>query len=323
VVAEALRAAIRVEKLEGDAVFCADADGTLAPDGVLSAIESCYGAFARRRRTIGQATTCTCAACAAIPQLALKFVAHHGEFVVRDIAGSRELVGTDVVRVHRLLKNSVVESTGIRAYALLSDALVAETGTDGEALGHRHTETYEDCGEIEGRVVDLEARWRAAEAAQDIVVDEAATAAVYAGTTVAAPELVWEFITDPRHQRAWRTAADTIDMENPSGARGIGSQTHCVHGKDRIDQQILDYKPPRHLTYDERNPLGRMRWTFTLEPATTGGTKVTLRGMLLEGALQRVKLVFVRRILDREVGGGFKEMLAYADAHASVVSGHD
>jgi uncharacterized protein YndB with AHSA1/START domain len=316
VVAEGLRPAIGVEKLEGDAVFCADATGAVGANGVLSAIESCYAAFARRRRTIGQATTCTCAACAAIPQLALKFVAHHGEFVVRDIAGSRELVGTDVIRVHRLLKNSVASQTGISAYALLTDSLVAETGVKGDALGAPHTEAYDDCGEMCAFVVDLDARWRAAEAATDVLVSEAESAVTYSGTSAASPELLWEVINEPRHQLAWKRSATSIDMDNPSGARGIGSQTHCVHGKTNIEQEIVDYKPPRHLTYDERNPLGLMRWTFTLEP-TAGGTVLTLRGMLLGGTVQRLKLIVARRILDRDVGGAVKAIFPYADELAS------
>jgi hypothetical protein len=316
VVAEGLRPAIGVEKLEGDAVFCADATGVVSADGVLSAIESCYAAFARRRRTIGQATTCTCAACAAIPQLALKFVAHHGEFVVRDIAGSRELVGTDVIRVHRLLKNSVASQTGISAYALLTDSLVAEMGADGDDLGPRHTEAYEDCGEIAARVVDLDARWRAAEAAVDVIVTEAESTVSYSGTSVASPALLWEVINEPRHQLVWKRLATSIEMDNPSGARGVGSQTHCVHGKTNIEQEILDYKPPSHLTYDERNPLGLMRWTFTLQPAA-GGTVVTLRGMLLGGVVQRLKLIVARRILDRDVGGAVQALLPYADGLAS------
>jgi uncharacterized protein YndB with AHSA1/START domain len=318
VVAEGLRPAIGIEKLEGDAVFCADASGVVGAEGVLSAIESCYAAFARRRRDIGRATTCTCAACAAIPQLALKFVAHNGEFVVRNIAGSRELVGTDVIRVHRLLKNSVASQTGIAAYALLTDPLVGAMGVEGDALGPPHIESYEDCGEIRARVVDIDARWRAAEAATDVVVSEAESVVTYSGASVASPELLWEVINDPRHQRVWKTSATSIDMDNPSGARGIGSQTHCVHGKTRIEQEIVDYKPPRHLTYDERNPMGRMRWTFTLDPSA-GGTVVTLRGMLLGGVMQRVKLIVARRILDREVGGAVQAILPYA----AELAGHD
>ena len=39
--------------------------------------------------------------------LDLKFCAHLGSFVEHDVAGSRELVGSDVILAHRLLKNTV------------------------------------------------------------------------------------------------------------------------------------------------------------------------------------------------------------------------
>jgi uncharacterized protein YndB with AHSA1/START domain len=315
VVTEGLRPSIPVQKLEGDAVFCA---GDAVPaETVLSTIESCYASFARRRRTIANLTTCTCAACAAIPELALKFAAHYGEWVVRDIAGSRELVGTDVIRVHRLLKNSVIEDTGVRAYALLSDALLSASGIAGEELGVEQTERYEDCGEISGRVVDLDVRWREREAFADVIVSPEESAVSVTGTTRASPAGLWELITDPRHQSVWRVTATSVTEEDPGGARGVGSQTHCVHGKRVIDQEIVDYKPPRHLTYHERNPLGRMRWSAVLEPVEDG-TRLTLRGKLLDGRLQRAKLVFARRILNREIGNSFEALLQYGDRIAAT-----
>jgi uncharacterized protein YndB with AHSA1/START domain len=317
VVAEALRPSIAVEKLEGDAVFCAGGSDTVPADTVLSTIESCYASFARRRRTIDSLTTCTCAACAAIPQLALKFVAHHGEWVTREIAGSRELVGTDVIRVHRLLKNSVAENTGVRAYALLTDALLGAIGSAAEGLGREHSEHYEDCGEIAAQIVDLDARWLEREASADIVVSPDEAAMSFSGTTRASPAQLWELITDPRHQRVWKVTATSVTMNDPGGARGVGSETHCVHGKTVIHQEIVDYKPPRHLTYDERNPLGRMRWSDVLEPLDGGGTRLTLRGQLLDGRLQRAKLTFARRIITREVGQTVDALIAYGDRVAA------
>jgi hypothetical protein len=108
-------------------------------------------------------------------------------------------------------------------------------------------------------------------------------------------------------------------MSDPAGARGVGSETHCVHGKTVIHQEIVDYKPPRHLTYDERSPLGLMRWTYLLESEPEDGrTRLTLRGALLEGRLQRAKLVFVRRIVDRDVGRTVDALIEYGDRVAAA-----
>jgi uncharacterized protein YndB with AHSA1/START domain len=316
VVADGMRSAIPIAKLEGDAVFCADATGTVSADVVLSAIESCYASFARRRRTIERLTTCTCAACEAIPRLAMKFVAHQGEFVARDIAGSRELVGADVIRVHRLLKNSIVEQTGVSAYAFLSDSLLAVMGAPSDGVGPRHVESYEDCGTIEGRVVDLDRRWREREASADIVVSPEASVLSLAVTTSASPALMWELMTDPRHQRAWKLTATSISDQHRAASRDVGTQTHCVHGRRVIRQEIIDYKPPRHFTYDEQNPIGRMRWTAAIKPTDEVRTEVTLSGELLEGALQRFKHMLLGRVMKREIGPSFRALLAYGDRSA-------
>ena len=97
---------------------------------LLDTIERCYFGFRRRRRDVRQATSCECNACIRIPDLDLKFVVHHGEAIVQKVAGRQELLGSDVIVVHRLLKNDVVERLGIEAYALLSQAAIDAAGLD-------------------------------------------------------------------------------------------------------------------------------------------------------------------------------------------------
>jgi class 3 adenylate cyclase len=107
-VVTALRPTFRLAKLEGDAAFTfapADrVDGSL----LLDTIERCYFGFRRRRRDVRQATSCECNACVRIPDLNLKFVVHVGPVARQRMMGLEELVGSDVIVVHRLLKNTVV-----------------------------------------------------------------------------------------------------------------------------------------------------------------------------------------------------------------------
>lgn len=113
VVADTLGATFTVDKLEGDAVF-AHRSSDASVDQLVELVKTTYFAFERRQRDIDHNTTCTCRACSTVPELDLKFVVHHGEFVEREMAGSRELVGADVIRVYRLLKNS--NDPSVRAY---------------------------------------------------------------------------------------------------------------------------------------------------------------------------------------------------------------
>ena len=107
------RPLLRLAKLEGDAAFSYAV--TDQPDGsaLLDTLEAAYFAFRRRLESIRRATTCDCNACVLIPNLNLKFVAHYGTFVRERLFGVEELTGTDVIVVHRLLKNDLVESRGL------------------------------------------------------------------------------------------------------------------------------------------------------------------------------------------------------------------
>ena len=131
----ALRPGFRLAKLEGDAAFTYAVTDRIDGSLLLDTIERCYFGFRRRRRDVRQATSCECNACVRIPELNLKFVVHHGEILRQQVAGQEELLGSDVIVVHRLLKNEVVASTRIEAYALFSQQCVDAMDVDVEALG--------------------------------------------------------------------------------------------------------------------------------------------------------------------------------------------
>lgn len=238
-------------KLEGDAIFAyaIDRDDPEA-SALVTTVESCYFAFAQRQATIDRATSCTCDACSKIPTLNLKFVVHHGKFAIHEVAGSKELVGPDVIVVHRLLKNEIVERTGIDAYAFFSGDCTEHYGLDAKALTLRaHSETYEDVGEVAGWLLDLGARLREEQERRVVYLkaDDPGVAEMRFEMP-APPPLVWEHMTSPAKRLAWQ--ADTLDLiqTNPRGARGVGTVNHCVHGESSVYEEILDWKPYRYFT---------------------------------------------------------------------------
>jgi hypothetical protein len=113
-------------KLEGDAVFAYGTDLAVMPHGaaLIDCVQDCYTHFHDRLREARGLWQCTCEACIRIERLELKFVLHTGTFAIQRIAGSDELAGTDVVVVHRLLKNAAEQALGKGGYLLLSQAAV-------------------------------------------------------------------------------------------------------------------------------------------------------------------------------------------------------
>jgi len=112
-----------LSKLEGDAVFAFAAEGELGVRGqsVVDCLTACYGAYRARLDEARGAMACTCDACVSIGGLELKFVLHHGEYVVQSIAGHQELLGPEVTISHLLLKNHVADLVGRSAYALVTE----------------------------------------------------------------------------------------------------------------------------------------------------------------------------------------------------------
>ena len=266
VVADTLGATLTVDKLEGDAVF-AHRSGDMSADQLVELVKATYFGFKRRQRDIGHNTICSCRACTTIPELDLKFVVHHGEFVERKMARSRELVGPDVVLVHRLLKNSVTKSTGRRAYALLTQACVGGVDLDSEAAGLiRHDEAATDVEKVEGWVLDLEGAWREDQDRTAVYVEPGSTRLVFDIDLHASPTIVWNWVNSAEHQRVWQLSADSIDMRHPKGVWGVGTTSHCVHGKVAMVHKVVDSKPFTYFTLRTTLPFGRTEATWELTP---------------------------------------------------------
>jgi hypothetical protein len=133
---------LTIFQLEGDAVF-AYAEESQLQEGksLLQLIDQTYLAFRDRALELYAGATCPCRACKALPKLDLKFMVHHGEFIIRQVAGVQHLLGTDVNLLHRLSKNQVAESTGWKGYALFTNQGMEHMQTDKRVFENRIVRT--------------------------------------------------------------------------------------------------------------------------------------------------------------------------------------
>jgi uncharacterized protein YndB with AHSA1/START domain len=295
-------------EVEGDACFTYAPGGSVSGTQLLDTIDACYFAFRRRLRDITQATSCECNACTRIPSLDLKFVVHFGQAVHQRVFGRNDLVGPDVIAVHRLLKNTVTEHLGPRAYALLTDATARELGLDCPGLGMIElTEAYADIGEQRVFVEDLEERWRTE---QDRASFRLAPADAWFTIRVdmpAAPPVVWEYLTNPRRRLEWMTWVIRIDQETTDGRPGVGTVNHCVHGRDAIVEEVLDYRPFETMTIRSMTPAGPVPMTFDYEPSEDGTTLTVLCAMA-ESVEARQAWPIVERLIEERFGEGLKNL---------------
>lgn len=279
-VVRSLRPPFRLAKFEGDAAFVYavtdKVDGSLLQD----AIEGAYFAFRRRLRNINQSSVCECSACKLVQSLDLKFVSHHGEFIKHKMAGREELAGRDVILIHRLLKNAVNERFGGHAYALYSDACIKAMGIDPAAQGLvEHSETIDIIGEVKCWVRDLEEAWQKDNHRRRTEVTRDKAAWVLEFDIDAPLPTVWEHVTHPGHRPKWQGADEVIE-NSENGRRGVGTKNHCMHGKDAIIEEVLDWRPFDYVTLDTLMPMPgapKVLLTYAFFERASGGTLIEIR----------------------------------------------
>ncbi len=291
----ALRPSFRLAKLEGDAAFVYLLAERIDGSQLLDTVERTYFSFRRRLRDIAQATACECNACVLMPRLDLKVIAHHGSIIRHRIAGHEELVGSDVIVAHRLLKNHVVERLGTDAYALFSVPCVAAMGIDPVALGMtEYRDTDPDLGELAGWVHDLGAAWTAELERRRVVVAERDAGYVLETIQPAPRDLVWSFMTDPAIRPRWQADVTGVDELPTAPRRGVGTTNHCMHGAEVLIEEILDWRPTDHVTQRTTMPNGfKVVSTYAFADAPEG-TRVRLLFTWGKSRREREELTSVR-----------------------------
>ena len=241
---------LQLIEVEGDAVYVYAPELAL-PSGeeLLRLIDDTYVAFRDRVDAIQRHSTCPCNACRSVLLLDLKFIAHFGEYILQEVAGSRKPLGSDVNLVHRLLKNSVGEATGWRAYALLTQPAVERLAIPTQGM-HVQVQTYESLPPTRTFSFDLHARYEALTAARHVVVPPEQSDLRFTFELPVPPADAWDWLNDPMKRTRWE-GLPVEASRSAAGRKGVGTATHCMHGsKVRVIQTILDWHPFEYFTYE-------------------------------------------------------------------------
>jgi hypothetical protein len=286
-VRERLTPPMHFVKAEGDAVFCY-ADGAVFADGerLIELIEVCYFDFVNRLSNMSRNTTCTCAACASIGSLDLKFMCHYGAFVVDREQAGVDLAGPDVILVHRLLKNTVGERTGLAAYAVLTDACLQRLELAFEMP--LHAEHYESFGVTTVGVHDLKPVLAEMQADRRRYVGPEDADFAFSVEVPVPPVEAWHYYVNPVERQRWicRYFSKEPDSatRNAKGRIGTGAAMHCSHGPGTARWEFVDWQPYASVTHEVTTSRLGPYWglhggfdTYDFMPTSDGGTRVVHR----------------------------------------------
>src|SRR5262249_17400014 len=144
------------------------------------------------------------------------------------------LIGPDVILVHRMLKNGVVERTGIRAYTLLSEAFIGNARFGELGLGlRRHLEDYPDLGTVSGRFADLAPVVKRHRAAARCCVASAEADMEIVAELPVPRSVAWAYCLDPARRLRWQLRRPS--RAGPRRAGAPASARRATATMDRID----------------------------------------------------------------------------------------
>jgi len=308
---------LKIVQLEGDAVFYYVPEEMLPePERLLEHIEACYCDFVSHIHYARRLTHCGCRACSSMQTLDLKFFVHHGEYMIQNVPGTSEgVAGRDIILLHRLLKNSVTEKTGLRGYALLTNASLDRIGRPLSITPH--AETFEHIGEVQCGLYDLHAYENKTRDMKRVYLEPRDADYIYERILPASPELLWSFIIDPERRKQYQTIKELKPVRNNSGRMGVGAAFHCDHGAFTRVTQMLDWRPFHYMTNTtvqsfHKLPLKSPKSMVTFEfiPIDSGHTKISFRVRSLRRDWFTVQFLrwIGKRLFDKENEGDYDRL---------------
>ena len=308
-----------ISRTAGDAVISyAVGRISLLGQTFVEILEDTYIAFRRSIELMVLNNSCRCAACSNVRALDLKFFVHYGTFALQTLGAHVELVGSDVNLIHRLLKNSIVEDTGFRAYVVYTAAAVDALGlADMTSAMTPHQESYDHLGVVDLFVQDIHPVWETRGAETDVDIAPGEVLLTVERDFPLPPHLMWDAMSRPAFRAALFGAISQTTINRHDGRIAPGTEIHCDHGNNATVHRLLTWRPFEMMLSENQTPLpgATCYMRYTLTPNATG-TRLEIAVSRGRGpAVKRYLLnVMGKRMLPGVLSAGLEQLAAQLEA---------
>jgi hypothetical protein len=173
--------------------------------------------------------------------------------MLQRMGNRQELMGKDVILVHRMTKNTVREKCELNAYALFSEqAAEALNLTEFCDTLYPYSDTYEHIGAVQMQALCLHTQWEKEQEKNRTVVSEEEAWVSAEEEVVTTPSILWDYLTEPQLKAAALGISSGKRVDKNGGRAGVGSSYHCAHGDIEFEYDIVDWKPFEHITVLQR-----------------------------------------------------------------------
>lgn len=244
---------LKLAEIEGDALFMYTTEEIPTLDKIFEQVRTMFIALQKHLKRYQYERVCHCGACSSTENLSVKFVVHFGDIEFIKIKKSIKPHGSDVIKAHRLLKNSI----SLDEYVLFTQNLVSlnhqNEGLDFMKLAQSISEKY-DFGEIKYHYISLETLRKEVPYVPPLPIDIPRHQLVVRETIIPTDQLtLYEFISNFKYRRLWNKNIKKIEYAQDRLNR-VGTEHQCiVKGGKRLTPMTIKKEVAQHeLVYGER-----------------------------------------------------------------------
>ncbi len=235
---------LELSEIEGDAILFYRKGKAPTAEELLSQIKSMYINFHAQLKKYDKHRICNCGACLTANNLTLKFVAHYGEVLEKQVKDHSKLFGKEVIVAHRLLKNQIPSNE----YGLFSEKLLSAnsswTNLNDTAWGEvNQAEEAYDSGIVKYSFMTLTPLRNEVPdpVLEDYTIDGVTQKIFESDAVIEAPlDLVFNVISDYTVRKEFQAGLKNIDQINHQIAQN-GSEHRCIIQGTGIKPTILSH----------------------------------------------------------------------------------
>ncbi|MDX1285422.1 MAG: DUF2652 domain-containing protein [Draconibacterium sp.] len=229
---------MHVSEIEGDAVLCYKDDiPTLAE--LVQQCETTFKNFHSHLKRYDTERICRCGACETASNLSLKFFIHSGEVEKIKVRDHEKLHGSDVILVHRLMKNSINSSE----YILFSEA-VSNSFSNSETPSwfklNDGTDSYDSLGKVKYHFAELGSLHTDIPTGKSISFPELSSERISVDVEINAPlSIVYENFTNFEKRLEWNQEIKDIILQDDKKFNEAGALHTCLVGNNMLDIETI------------------------------------------------------------------------------------
>lgn len=296
-------------EIEGDALFLYKLQDTVDVKALEKQIEAMYLAFHTHLKRYEYQRICQCGACTSAYNLKLKFVAHYGEIEFIKVKTSEKPYGSNVIQIHRLLKNEVPLSE----YSLFTEQVLPLSGEqqatqqyDFGAIDY----TYKPLSQLKELIPKIE-----------LIPDDVPKHKLFDETEIIKISVnnLYEVISNFDYRLLWTKGVDKLEYEKNKVNR-VGEKHKCLFNKndDIVQTTIAKSVEKNQLVYGESTNdipfTKKFNSYFILEEAENGFTKLNIQAYADFQAFGIIFKPLIKKGLRKRIPENIKQLIILIDS---------